>query len=178
MTPCTFSKAQVMAWLDGETGNRAEAVAAHVAACPSCQQDVASWRSTGRLLRAEIDLALGEVDTLAALSALRNRLAREREASWRGALQRWWEDAWLFHRRAIAGVVVAAALGALSAPAVVWWLGRLTQRGAGFPLAGVVVESLEVGNRATAVVVQENNSATTLIWIEPAAEDSHHEQKP
>jgi anti-sigma factor RsiW len=178
MKRCGISPLDLMAWMDGEACSEDAVMKAHVNRCEACRAEVAAWTSSGRVLKDELDAELGPVDELSALRAIRRRIANARDQSLWGRLNRRVADVWLFHRRAVAGVVVAAALGCLTAPALVWWLGQLASRGSHFPLAAVVVESVEVGNDATAVVLQKDGATTTLIWIEPVVGDVDNAHRP
>ena len=69
MSECRFPRTRLMAWLDGEAGEQAEAVREHVERCPACAAEVECWRSAGDELRSVIDAGLGQVDPLAARHA-------------------------------------------------------------------------------------------------------------
>lgn len=166
MSRCRWSEGQLSAYVDGESGHEEATIDAHLAGCATCRSTVSDLGAIGDALRADIDERLGEVDTGPALRQIRARIEEHRTSRLRVRLGAWLEDQWWLHRRAIAGLAVAAALGALSAPAVVWWVGRQLQEQEDARVAGVVVESLEVGDRSTAVVLREGGSTTTLIWVE------------
>ncbi len=161
-----------MAWLDGEAGRRTAEVAAHLERCRECAAEVEAWQKAGHELRALVEAGAGEPEPLLALQTIRDRIAAGESRGLVARLAAWWDEVWLLNRRAVAGVVAAAALGALSAPGVVYLVGRL-QGPAYTPM--VVVEDLEVGGNATAVVWGGGEDSTTLIWVQPKAGDSHEE---
>ena len=108
---------------------------------------------------------------MVALARVRTTIAQREERKLRSRLVAFWQDLIIFHRRALAGVVVAMGLGALSAPFVVMWAGRhinaTNPTSAAF--AGVIIESMEWGGTKQAVVRQSGDHSTTLIWVEPDA---------
>ena len=166
MTRCNVSENDLSRWYDGLPGSHEE-VAAHAERCPSCAAKVASWRLSGEQMRNVVDRALGDVEPLLALQAIRQRIAAT-EQSPAKRLRAWWEDLWTFNRRAVAGVVAAAAIGALTAPAVAYWMGeRSAQALHDNHVASVVIEELEWGGSAKAVVYRPESGKTTIIWVEP-----------
>ncbi len=166
MSRCRYPRESLQAWLDGEAGRRSAQTRDHLERCRDCANLVDSWRRTGEELRQTVDAAVGDVEPLVALEKIRARIAETEQRHLGARLRRWWQELWLFNRRAIAGVAVAAALGALAAPGVFYVASRAAlQVEPGAP--AVVVESLEVGNNATAVVLGGEGGNTTLIWVEP-----------
>ncbi len=170
MKACGFPEELLSAYLDGEAGARTREVELHLEACGACRDTVAGWRECGARLVRIVDGGVGDVEPLVALSRIRTRIAVAEAQSPLTRLARWWRDLWMFRRRAAAGVLVAAALGALSSPLVVLWAGRqLGGSGSGAAFAGVVIESMEWGGKTQAVIYQGGSGATTLIWMEPDA---------
>lgn len=167
MSGCDFNRTWLMAWLDGEAGKKAGRVREHLEHCSECANEVDAWRRAGDELRATVDAGVGDAEPLVALQRIRERIARKEEETAGARLRAWWNDVWLLNRRAFAGVAIAAALGALSAPGLLYWAGRDTLDMNGPPAGAVVVESLEVGGNATAVVLSGDSGETTLIWVEP-----------
>ncbi|MEK7705076.1 MAG: zf-HC2 domain-containing protein, partial [Myxococcota bacterium] len=167
MSDCRWSARQLGAYLDGEAQRDTAAIATHLETCAACRTTVATWRHAGETLRERIDGAVGETDIVAGIRAVAARIDANRRGSLGTRLLTLWGDVWGMHRRAAAGVAVAMALGALSAPAVVWWLGaRMQGSHEGPSVASVVVESLEVSGDATAVVLRDSDSSMTLIWVQ------------
>ena len=170
MSSCKFPKEILHAWMDGEAGEVTQSAAAHVIECVECAREVESLRLAGSQLRSLIDDAVGEVDSLVALQKIRHRIeANEKNTLW-GAFMEWCTDFWVFHRRAALGLAFAFALGALAAPAVVWWAslgGGVGVNGAsGARTASVRVESAEIEGGASPVVLQPQGSSTAVIWID------------
>lgn len=161
------------AWVDGEAGPRAADVRDLVENDPTVAVKAEAIRKLGRDINAIVDSGLdGAVDPLFALSKIRQRIAERKARTVSARLSSWWGDVLLFHRRALAGVAVAAALGALSAPGVVWLARDRVAPAPATPstiATSVTVESLEVGKDGKATVIQNDDGNTTLIWVEPAA---------
>jgi anti-sigma factor RsiW len=134
---CMYSTELLGAWMDGEAGARTPEVAAHVQSCPACREQVALWRQSAEALRRTVDDALGEVDLLPAVARVCQRIVAMEERSLAARLAVFWHDLWLFHRRALLGAAIAAALGALSAPVVFYVAARLHGRTAQADVAGV-----------------------------------------
>lgn len=170
MMTCDFNEVTLLSWLDGESGSQAFGVQSHVEDCSTCQGRLEAARRGRRLVRDMVESGVGAVEPLLALQEIRRRIADTEARSAIGRAGGWWQDMWMFNRRALAGLGLAAALGALCAPAAVWWLGPRFHAGQadGVQTTSVVVESLEVQDNAKAVVVQGDKS-TTLIWVEPVA---------
>lgn len=169
MSGCDFPKTWLMAWMDGEAGKRAERVRQHLEHCSSCAHEVDGWQRAGNELRAIIDGAVGDAEPLVALQRIRAKVAEASSRTLGVRLRTWWADMWLMNRRAMVGVSLAAALGALVAPGMVYWLGSAAApQMSGPTTAAVVVESLDVGGNATAVVLGAGSGTTTLIWVESA----------
>lgn len=172
MSDCQLPKLWLQAFLDGEPEHEDE-VREHLMHCAVCATEVDTWRRSGDELRSTIDAALGDIEPLEALQKIRTRIEEAQRRSFWGRLAAFWEDTWRFHRGRVAGLATAAALGALCAPLAVYWLGD-TPLGSLGPV--VVVESLEVGGQATATVLGAQSGSTTLIWIEPSADDESDEE--
>ncbi len=177
MKPCTFPKRILSVWLDDEAGAERAEVEKHVAACRECAAEVEELRRASRVLRALLDDGIGEVEPLLALQKIRARIRANEERSFTARLKAFWGELWLFHRRALAGVTAAFALGALSAPLLTYWTGMVqgVPADGGPQTAAVVVESLEVGGNATTVVLRGNGGSATLIWVVPS-EDRNAEE--
>ncbi|MBI3178111.1 MAG: hypothetical protein HYZ27_00530 [Deltaproteobacteria bacterium] len=177
MKACTFPKRWLSAWLDSEAGEQNDAVEKHLVTCRECAQEVEDLRRTSAAVRTLLDNAVGEVEPLLALQKIRARIRDNAERAFMARLRAWWSDVWLFHRRALAGVTAAVALGALSAPIVTYWTGMVEGAPAdgGPQTASVVVESLEVGGNATTVVLRGNGDSATLIWV-VSSEDRNAEE--
>lgn len=175
MSVCGYSEGLLSAYLDGEAGSKQRDVERHLDACSGCRSTLESWREGGRALSSIVNAGLGDVEPLVALSRIRTRIAAAEQRSPTARVAAWWRDLWTFRRRAVAGVMVAAALGALSSPFVVLWAGRHLGSGApsGVSFAGVVIESMELGG-GTQVIYQGGSGTTTLIWVEPDASQSEH----
>lgn len=166
MNGCRLSGERLQQWMDGEAGSRADEIEQHVRQCQECQCQVALWRRVNSELVGAIDSAVGEVDTLSAVAAIRARVVEREESSFASRLGQWSSDLLVFHRRALAGVAVAVALGALSAPVVVYLTGRyLGIAPTVSTMAGVVIESMDSDTRA--VVHRSGGGSTTLIWVDP-----------
>jgi hypothetical protein len=173
MTRCAYvSEEELASWYDGLPGNR-EDIASHVEGCANCSAVLSSWRASGEQLRSVVDTALGEVEPLIALQSIRQRIAAGETGSFAERVSAWWEELWTFNRRAVQGVVAAAALGALTAPAVAYWMGAQAEAPevGGPHVASVVIEELEYAGSARAVVYHPAES-TTIIWVEPGASTS------
>jgi len=125
MSACKFPKSALAAWLDDEIGREADTAREHLKGCRECAALVDEWRRAGAALAAIIDEGVGEVDPLMALEKIHARIAAAEEIPLIDRLRRGWAELWLLHRRAFAGVTVAAALGALSAPFAVYFFGRV-----------------------------------------------------
>lgn len=167
MTHPKLSPERLQMWLDGELSeNEAVELEGRLAHEPEAEALVKSVRAVGDHVREWVDGGMGEVEPLRALQSIRQRIAEEEAASPMARLGRWWHDLWAFNRKALAGVGMAAALGAASAPGLMYWLGGPSSQGTA-PMASVVVESLEFSGNATAMVYRPTDSATTIIWVEP-----------
>jgi anti-sigma factor RsiW len=177
MSQCKYPREWLQAWLDGEGGRRSAETRDHLEHCRDCANLVDSWRRSGEELRQTVDAAIGEVEPLVALEKIRARIADAEQRTLGARLRHWWQEMWLFNRRALAGVAVAAALGALVAPGVLYVANRaaLDVQDDGLHGPAVVVESLEVGNNATAVVLGGEGGNTTLIWVEPGTDNGYSE---
>jgi hypothetical protein len=169
MKGCEFPAAWLMAWLDDEMDEHAKAAREHLKDCRACAALVDTWRQGGVRLRDLVDRGVGEVEPLMALEKIHARIAATEEMPWFDRVRRAWAELWMLHRRMLAGAAVAMALGALTAPAVVYWLGRADMAQTDLVRNAVVVESLEVGGNATAVVLSADDSDTTIIWVESDA---------
>jgi len=165
--------------VDGEAGARTSEVRDLVENDPAVAAKAEGVRQLGRDIVAMVDSGIGvgtgpdAVDTLHALSKIRERIAEHKARTVSGRLSAWWGDVLLFHRKALAGVAVAAALGMLSAPGVVWLARDHVGAQAPSPSAiatSVTVESLQVGDdgKGKATVMQNDGGTTTLIWVEPS----------
>ena len=170
MSDCGFSKEILYAWLDGEAGEDSDSVASHLAECQVCAQEAERVRTSGQFLRTLIDDAVGEVEPLVALQKIRQRIDEQERKSQGFSLQRWWDSMWENHRVALAGAAFAFALGALVAPAVLYFTGNAGGEGSqGFQpvrTASVTVESVEIEGGAKTVVLQPEGSSTAVIWID------------
>lgn len=153
-------------WMDGEVGKRSAEVRDYVDNSPAASRELVEWRRSADELRDLVDRGIGEVEPLEALRAIRARVEDRQRRSVVGRVTSWWNELWMFERRRVGGVIAATAVGALCAPALVWWIGT-TSAPTQPAMAAVVVESLEVGNDAKAVVYEGGNGTTTLIWVEP-----------
>ncbi|MBI5509877.1 MAG: hypothetical protein HY903_14065 [Deltaproteobacteria bacterium] len=169
MSGCKFPGPWLMAWLDDEMDEAAERARAHVKECRECAAKVEAWRAAGQSLVKTIDRALGDVEPLLGLEKIHARIAATEELPFFDRLRRAVDELVMLHRRAVAGAAVAMALGALSAPAAVFWLGARVVDEGGPLRAAVVVESLEVGGAATAVVWSGADQKTAIIWVESDA---------
>ena len=159
------------AFVDGEAGARTAEVRDLVENDPAVATKVEAVRKLGRDMNAMVDAELDAdpVNSLAALAGIRKRIADRKARTLSARLGAWWDDVLLFHRKALAGVAVAAALGALSAPGAVYLMRDrvLPQQGSGVIAASVTVESLEVGEDGKATVLHDDSGNTTLIWVDP-----------
>ena len=150
MTRCKISEIELMAWLDGEAGERSVEIERHVDGCEACAAKTQAWRAqwvhSQEALNGLVDDGLGDVEPLVALQKIRGKIEAQEEASLTRRFEIWWRDLWTFNRRALVGLGVAAIVGVLSAPAVLYvgqqQLGDDPGIGSG-SLASVVVESLE-----------------------------------
>jgi anti-sigma factor RsiW len=167
MADCVLPETLLSAWVDGEAGERGLEVQAHVEGCPVCVSRVSQLRQAQGLLRQHLDAAVGDIEPLLALQSIRARVEARNRHGGVARLRELSRELWLFNRPALAGLGVAMALGALTAPFVVLWLGNRVA-----PPDAVVVESLQVQNNAKAMVVQSPETSTTLIWVEPAGDDA------
>ena len=170
MSDCRFSKEILYAWLDGEAGEASDSVAAHIMECQGCAQEVERVRASGQFLRTLIDDAVGEVEPLVALQKIRRRIDEQERKAQGFSLQRWLDSLWENHRVALAGAALAFALGALVAPAVLYFTGNSGGEGSQglHPVrtASVTVESVEIEGGAKTVVLQPEGSSTAVIWID------------
>jgi anti-sigma factor RsiW len=175
MSSCKFDKEWLTAWLDGEAGKMTARVRDHLEHCPECANEVDAWRRAGDELRAVAEAGTVNAEPLVALQHIRGRIERASQQTLGARLRAWWSDLWLLNRRALAGVGVAAALGAVSAPGLLYWVTRDSVLN-GPPAGAVVLESLEVGGNATAVVLSGDSGEPTLIWVEPETDATPHEE--
>ena len=176
MSQCKYPREWLQAWLDGEAGKRSAQTRDHLEHCRDCANLVDAWRRAGEGLRQVVDDGVGDVEPLVALEKIRQRIADAEQRTLVARVRRWWQELWLFNRRALAGVAIAAALGALVAPGVIYIANRAAlEMDNGLQGPAVVVESLEVGNNATAVVLGGEGGNTTLIWVEPGSDDGYSE---
>jgi anti-sigma factor RsiW len=159
------------AWVDGEAGARAADMRDLVENDPQIAAKAEGIRRLGRDMNAMVDAELEAepADTLAALAGIRKRVAEAKARTLSARLSAWWDDVLLFHRKALAGVAIAAGLGALSAPGAVYLMRDrvLPQGGNGVVATSVTVESLEVGESGKATVLHDDSGNTTLIWVDP-----------
>ena len=165
--PCGLSENELQMWFDGEAKRQDAEIRRHVDSCQLCTQRLEGWQRSADGLRDAVDRGIGDVEPLVALQKIRQRIRHEEQASTWHQLRTWWADLWTFDRRLVASLSIAAALGALCAPGVVFWL-RDTELGtsSGARMASVVVESMEFDG-ARAAVYQPEGSKTTIIWWEP-----------
>jgi anti-sigma factor RsiW len=168
MKSCSFSEEMLSAYLDGEAGARSRDVEQHLEGCAECRGMLESWRQSGGELVRLVDAGAGDVEPLVALSRIRARVAAAKLRSPAARLAAWWSDLWTLRRRAVAGVMVAAALGALAAPLLVLWAGRHGYGQSSNVVANVTIESMEWAG-GTPVVYPGGGGETTLIWVEPHA---------
>ena len=170
MSNCRFSKEILYAWLDGEAGDATDSVVVHLTECPGCAQEVERVRASGKVLRTLVDEAVGEVEPLVALQKIRQRIDEQERRAQGFSLQRGWDSLWENHRVALAGAAFAFALGALVAPAVLYFAGSSGGEAAQgiHPVrtASVTVESVEIEGGAKTVVLQPEGSSTAVIWID------------
>jgi len=169
---CGISKEQLHAWADGEAGELSDKIAQHVATCEVCAQEVEVATRTGKILRHMVNQGVGPVEPLVALQGIRHRIEHNEQRAPMARLLAWWDDLWAFNRRAVVGVAMAVALGALVAPGVVWLADSQTsdrmpaELGSDPTMASVVVESVEIEGNAKTVVYQPQGSSTAVIWID------------
>lgn len=169
----------LQAWMDGEAGPDTARVEEYVNSHPEAMARVEAFSLAGQWLRETVDGALGPVEPLEGMAAIREKI-RERERShWRNRLVAWWNDAWMFNRGAMVGVALAAFAGVVAAPAVLWLMAEEASdyEVEGFaeaPVeddlyepAGIAIEKLEVEDGSARVL---DAGETTLIWVE--ADDS------
>ena len=101
---CEAIQQDLSLYLDGElTGRRLSDLQGHLARCQTCQSIVQDYSRVGRLLREEVDLAIGRVDLVDLREKVREGLAKPAPSSaglsqWHRA-ERWvakrgWEYAW------------------------------------------------------------------------------------
>jgi len=170
MSECRFSKEMLYAWIDGEAGQAAGSVAAHVTECEACALEVEEVRTSGDFLRQMIDDSVGDVEPLVALQKIRRRIEQQEQSERSFSLKRWWDSLWENHRVALGGAALAFAMGALVAPGVVYWVGDSVEGGSisNQPVrtASVTVESVEIEGGAKTVVLQPQGSSTAVIWID------------
>lgn len=171
MKSCNSVAPEVLsAWLDGEAKQDRERIGRHVETCNDCMALVDTWSEAAGSLRQLVEDGARHADSLQAVQRIHQRIDAAQERRLAARLRSWWAETWLFHRRLLAGMALATALGALCAPMVVWWTGA-RQRGyqTDVSLAAAVIESLEVGSDTTAVVFRpQGDSLTTVIWVETA----------
>jgi len=167
MSVCKFSEERLQRWMDGYAADDAPVVEAHVEECADCAADVAAWRAAGEALREHFTNELDDIDPLRAAQAIHRRIEEARRQSPIARLRAWWGDVWAFHRQAVLGVAVAAALGAVVAPTVIILAKSYTGAGYRGEYAAVELESMEYDGNATAAVFHSDDGNTTLIWIEP-----------
>ena len=162
---CGLSEQLLHAWLDGEAGSHTAAVQSHVDQCPTCNARLARLKQGQRLLIETVDQGVGQVEPLLALQGIRRHMRAHDDRGFFAEVRERLADLWLFNRRAVVGLSVAAALAAVCAPAALWLLAKF----AGQRVAqAVVVESLQVQDNVRAHVVPQADRSTTLIWVEPA----------
>lgn len=170
----------LQAWMDGEAGAETARVAAYVERHPEARARVEELRATSVMMRDLIDDALGPVEALAGMAAIRERIREREEARWQNRVAAWWQDVWMFNRGAVVGVAFAAFAGVVAAPAVLWLMAEEegveyraspemaaeepSHGGSLYAPAGISIESLEVGGNGSAQVMP--GGETTLIWVE------------
>lgn len=163
------------AWVDGEAGAQAAEVRDLVENDPAIAAKAEAVRQLGRDMNAMVDAALGPetADPLGALAGIRKRIAEQKARTLSARLAAWWDDVLLFHRKALAGVAIAASLGALSAPGVVYLMRDrvLPREQSGVVSTSVTVESLELGQDGKATVLHDDSGNTTLIWVDPGSSE-------
>lgn len=118
---CTMSSMDLMRWFDGEASLECHTIEEHARACLHCQEQLERWKAQATWLSENVRAGAGDVVPLVGLEKVRARIAARESTAWERVVCGV-ADLWLFRRRAIAGVMLAVALGALAAPAVVWWL--------------------------------------------------------
>jgi hypothetical protein len=160
------------AFLDGELeAAEAEAVRAHLTACPACRSDADALGQAGALLR-EAVAAEPAPDPEIVWGEVRARLQAETPGAIPGpAPRRWRTPAWFAWPRPIAWA--AAALLLAAGLALLQMRDRITPspEPAGLPppslAAGppAVVETLEGGSGATVMLYAPPESPVPVIWV-------------
>ena len=178
MSDCRFSKEILHAWVDGEAGEASGSVISHVTECPVCTLEVERLRASGQFLRDLVDEAVGEVEPLMALQSIRERIGpKQGPGGVFSRLRLGWDRVWDKHRVALAGAVFAFSLGALVAPALLYFTGSSTGRSLqgeqSARTASVMVESVEIEGGVKTVVLQPEGSSTAVIWIDSGDSIDH-----
>lgn len=180
MSSHEISDELLQAWMDGEAGAETARVEAYVQRHPEAKARVAELSAASRMMREMIDGALGPVEPLAGMAAIRQRIRDREEARWQNRVAAWWQDIWMFNRGAVLGVALAAFAGVVAAPAVLWLMAE--EEGVEYGIspdmaleapegdslyapAGISIESLEVGGNGSARVLPSSGE-TTLIWVD------------
>jgi len=151
MNRCEFPRASLTAFLDDELDPRACGAREHLKSCRECAAEVERWRASGDRLREIVDAAVGDIEPLMALEKIHARISAADEMPLFDRLRRAVAELFVLNRRVFAGVAIAASLGAVSTPFVVYWLGRTDVEQVNPFRAAVVVEPLEVGGATTAL---------------------------
>lgn len=179
--PGGISDELLQAWMDGEVGEDAARIEAYVENNSEAQERIEELTRAGTMLRELVDGALGPVDPLAGMAAIRERIREADEGRLRHRIIAWWNDVWMFNRGAVLGVAFAAVAGVVAAPALMWLLAedgsgaygnsyenapiaeQLDEDPGLYAPAGVSIESLDVGGNRSARVL--DSGETTLIWV-------------
>lgn len=169
----------LQAWLDGEAGPDTARIEAYVNTHPEAMERVEEFSRAGQWLRHAVDGALGPVEPLEGMAAIRSKIREREESHWKRRLTSWWNDAWMFNRGAMVGVAFAAFAGVVAAPAVLWLMAEeandievegfaeAPDEGDLYAPAGIAIEQLEVEDGSARVL---DAGETTLIWVD--ADDS------
>ncbi|MEL6546588.1 MAG: hypothetical protein AAFQ82_18320, partial [Myxococcota bacterium] len=176
MSSDEISDELLQAWMDGEAGVETARVEAYVERHPEAMARVEELQGSAMMLRDLIDDALGPVEPLAGMAAIRERIRERDESRWQNRFRAWWDDVWMFNRGAVVGVAFAAFAGVVAAPAVLWLMaeeqgveysprrGEVAEVRNGDNLyapAGISIESLEVGGNRSAINHRTAGAATT-----------------
>jgi hypothetical protein len=159
MNSCTEIKAFVGPWLDGElSGSAADAVRAHVEACPECGAERRQLEKLSAMMKDAFAAEVYQVNAQALWCGVERQIAARRPwyalpAEWAGRF---------FHAPSFAWAVPAVIIlliGALYFEPVLssWGVGASRNNFA-------TVESIDAYGRNVALW-RENESKTTVIWI-------------
>lgn len=180
MSDRKFSDEMLHSYADGEAGHEAHAIEQELNNCGESMAEVESVRITGEYLRDMVSDGVPQVEPLRALQSIRARIEEAESQSAKSKWAKYWDGFFSSPKKVVLGFAVAAAMGAVVAPAALWLLSAggidgETMANGQPQTASVVVESVEIEGNAKTVVFQPQDSDTAVIWID-VGEDVYEEE--